>query len=283
MKAHSAEHLDDEQALLVLSDALMEQGDPQGRLIAFMLEEERGTELMRKVKVNVLIRDHAAQWAPAGAKITAFHRGLPTELEWFGATDPHHVSWRSARAIACSLETVPSPSVFEVIRPQLERVSGLNRALLAHVLVAAPPQLASLDVLLFNEAQAEAITRTRARLPALNRLTLRTTLAPLDDSLRDGRLRMVMEASRGLRGVRLSMPRLSLALIDECLALAPKLDLQFVIPWRDVLQDAQIPLVVDPRRRLLHVPQSLWFDTQLRDFLATLYGLLGEELQVVRD
>jgi hypothetical protein len=54
MHARAAENLDDDHLLLVLSDALMEKGDPQGRLIAFMLEEERATDLMRKVKVHAL-------------------------------------------------------------------------------------------------------------------------------------------------------------------------------------------------------------------------------------
>jgi predicted Zn finger-like uncharacterized protein len=283
MLTHAADHLDDEQPLLVLSDALMERGDPRGRLIAFMLEEERQSDLMRKVKVNVLTRDHAAQWAPPGARITGFHRGLPADLEWSGPTDPHHLAWRSARSLHVTLGRVPKPSFFDVPRPNLRRVSGLNRAFFTHVAAIAPAGLEAIDGQVHTDELLNDAARTLTRMPRLQFATLRSTRQLLDGRLREQHLRSFLEAAgrSSLKGVRLSMPQLPLAVIDSCLAAAPRLSVQFVIPFEDFSR-RPITLGVDPRRRLFLTPAGMFVDYRLRQVCDDLSAMLGETLSIVQ-
>ena len=283
MLAHAADHLDDEQSLLVLSDALMERGDPRGRLIAFMLEEERQSDLMRKVKVNVLTRDHAAQWAPPGARITGFHRGLPADLEWSGPTDPHHLAWRSARSLHVTLGRVPKPSFFDVPRPNLRRVSGLNRAFFTHVAAIAPAGLEAIDGQVHTDELLNDAARTLTRMPRLQFATLRSTRQLLDGRLREQHLRSFLEAAgrSSLKGVRLSMPQLPLAVIDRCLTVAPRLSVQFVIPFGD-FSHRPITLGVDPQRRLFLTPAGMFVDYRLRQVCDDLSAMLGETLSIVQ-
>jgi hypothetical protein len=168
-------------------------------------------------------------------------------------------------------------------RPRLKRVSGLDRKLFDELLAAAPPNLEAVSASISDEPQAESVARARARLPRLAFVRLESTNARFDDSLGEGPLRAVMQAARGLKGLQLSLPRLSLATIDACLALAPQLEVQLLTPWLERISRAPADLRIDPRRRQICLPPRVWLDAQLRTSLAEVGAILGEELSVIEE
>lgn len=280
----AADALDDEEALLVIADALMERGDPRGRLIAFMLQEEREPDLMRKVKINVLIRDHGAEWTPAGARVTGYHRGFPAELEWTGDSDPLHLAWRTARAIDVSVRGLQLRSVFDRPRPRLRRVTGLSPTFFQHVAWSAPANLEELEGFVHTERLLSDVPKLLSRMPKLRRVTLRTTNDTFDPSLEASHVKafLTYAASSGLVEARLSAPRLKLTDIDACLNVAPRVEVFFVIPWEDAKGRA-ISLSVDPRRRRLVIPQGAGENALLSDLVADLAQWFGEKLKLARD
>lgn len=253
MIREAAEHLDDDRAMRVLSDALMEHDDPRGLLITLMLEEERQSEPTRKARVDALITDFAPKWAPPGARITGFRRGLPVTFEWNGPTDPQHVAWCSARSIHATLTEVPSASVFDVMRPQLTTITGLQRRLFEHVLGAAPPNLEVIDGEVPTEALLNGLAASFERLTKLEFATARSTHLLVDPGLGEPHLRGALQAAARLKRIRLSLPNLRLDAIDTILASAPQLDVQFIAPWLD-FRDEPITVNVDLRRRTLSMP-----------------------------
>lgn len=276
--------LEDEQALLVASDALMELGDARGRLIAFMLEEERQTDLMRKVKVNVLIRDHAEQWAPPGARFISFRRGLPIDVEWNGPCDPAHHAWRSARNINATLERVPRPSVFDVERPRLTRFTCTNRALFEHVLAAGAKNLEVLDGHIERDQLLEGLATTLSRFSKLRLVTLRSTTQQFDAGLAPIHLRAFLAAASrlpSLKLVRLSMSRLPPAELAACLAVAPGLTVQFVMPWNGV-NEKPCTLGIDTQRMQILLPEGVPTDVLIFELREELAALLGGPLSIVR-
>jgi hypothetical protein len=77
------------------------------------------------------------------------------------------------------------------------------------------------------------------------------------------------------------MPQLPLAVIDSCLAAAPRLSVQFVIPFEDFSR-RPITLGVDPRRRLFLTPAGMFVDYRLRQVCDDLSAMLGETLSIVQ-
>lgn len=275
----AAEHPDDEQALLVLADALMEHGDPRGHLIAFTLQEEQESEVHRKVKVNVIVRDHLAKWEPPGGVIRRLHRGFPVELAWVGPSPPEHLAWCSAETIQVRIQELPERSVLDVPRPRLRRLTELNGELLRHVAEVAPPHLEGLEARLTVRELAEEASKALAKLHGVRRATLATTTEAADERLTEAALRSALTALPRLERVQLSLPRLHFATIARAVQLVPELDVQFLVPWED-LPGRTLQLVVDPRRRVLRIPTgSQRFGEPLAEVLAAL-SFLGERLQV---
>jgi hypothetical protein len=280
MFARAAEAPEDEQLLLVLSDALMERGDARGRLIAFMLEEERGSELMRRVKVNVLIRDNERNWAPPGAKITAFDRGLPSELEWSGPTDPEHLAWRSARSLHVTLERPPEDSVFEIARPNLRAITGLSAEMMSHVLSLAPKGLRELSGRCRRDHLA-ALSGALSRFPQLEELSLQTVLQGSDARLLPEHVAALAPSVSKLKRLRITLPRISfreLELLKQ--RFAAGLDLKFLVPL-NVLASQTAMLLLDVDQRALLVPRGSKVP-QAELLRRSLSEFLGEELTLVR-
>lgn len=280
MLERGADHPEDEAHLRVLSDALMEQNDPRGRLISLQLEEELGSDLMRKVKVNVIARDHGPGWSPPGARILSFHRGFASDLEWTGETDPEHVAWRSARHVRCTMQQVPSRSVFDVQRPNLRRVSGLHRPLLRHVFEARPPNLEELDGAIHRDEllQGELATQLE-RFPRLRRVSLRTTQLEFDRELSPLHLRSFLSRATRLERVRLTMPFLPFLALETACAVAPSVLVQFIVPF--TLVERQYPLVLEPRTATLRAPANLE-GLLFHEFVNDLSNALGRRLTVVK-
>ena len=261
------EAFDDVDTLRVLSDALQERGDPRGRLLAMQLDEELGRDLMRKVKINVLLRDFGPQWAPPGARVLEYRRGIPHSLVWEQAvTDPEHPAWRLVRELDCALTSVPTPSVFDVERPRLRAVTGLSFPMLRHLLDAAPPAIERLD------AQAPAgelvgffIDRL-ARLPRLRELTLRTTRGRIDTTLSGWQLSLLVQRMAQARRLRFSLPAIPLAELDALCAAAPALEVQGLVMLTPST-GGPIELVFDIASRTLRVPRFLGLNA-LTDFVA---------------
>lgn len=280
--ARALESQDDEPALLVVSDALMERGDPRGRLISLMLEEEKQRDLMRKVKVNVLVRDHAASWTPPGARIVSYRRGLPDELEWSGATDPKHFVWQAARSIHVTAERVPPASIFHEPRPRLRRLTGLNRGFFSHVTSLAPENLEFLDAFLDTDDLLGDLAGPLSRLPSLRSVTLRTAKFQFDPRSTPNHVRSFVSsvAHSGLERIRLWLPRFSLVDLLDAISDAPHIHVTFLIAWKSK-RVASFVVEVDVRRRVFLVPQGSLDDQEGRNLGATFEDELGDKLPVV--
>lgn len=270
MHADAVADLDDASGLQVLADALLEQGDPQGELIALALEEERTPSLPRRAKMSALIREHGATWTPPGARITAFHRGLPSELEWSGPTDPAHVGWRAARGIHVALSVPPERSVFELPRPHLRRLTGLQPQLFSHVAAAAPAYVERLEAQLFGSGISEVVD-SLARLSKLRRVSIQTTPELVDLGLDASQVRQFLTGARrlGLEVVRLSLPALTLDVLSALVEEVSSLDLRFVVPCNDRRGQPAL-LAFDVRRRALRVPRHVVFSNV--EWLTTVLG-----------
>ena len=104
---------------------------------------------------------------PPGARIKGFHRGFHSEFEWSAPTDPQHLAWRSARCVTVKLKHAPTNSVLKPARPQLGRILGLNEALFAHVLDAAPSGVETLGALVAGTILGYLALRTRSIWPGV--------------------------------------------------------------------------------------------------------------------
>lgn len=277
---HAAENQHDAQVMQLTSERLREEDDPRGELIALMLEEEQAPDEVRSRTIEALIREHSPAWTPPGARITAFHRGLPSSLEWTDVTDPQHLTWRLARALHVTVTEVPTSSVFDVVRPLLERVTGLERTLMRHVLEMAPPGLQHIEGSVFTDDLLAEVGRGFARMRKLRVATLRSTSQRFDPELQAAHLGAFFQAARRLEQVRLSLPRLAIGELDRCLALAPRLSVHFLVPFEDRQQRVHT-LAVDPRWRQLIVPMEVELG-ELGDLPGELSASLGTELSVVQ-
>lgn len=271
---------DDVALRLVFADWLLERGDPRGRLMALQLEDERSPpDLMRKVKINVLVRDHGPSWCPPGTRPRAFRRGLPSAVEWNAPTDPAHLAWRSIDTVHCALPEGPVPrgSPFAFARPTLRAVTGVDRQLFAHLLAAPLAGLTQLSVR-DVDADAPSLAARALTFPALRTLALRTTAAERDARLGAAQLEQVLRQCATLERLSLSLPALPVAPVLALRArLAPRLTLRFLIDWETL----RLPftLELDPDTGALVVPGHV--PGTVTDYAEELGRELGLRLRVL--
>ncbi len=273
---------DDLDARIVAADWLLERGDPRGRLMSLQLEEERlPPDLNRKVKINVLVRDHGAHWSPPGTRAPAFRRGLLHHVEWVSSTDPQHPGWASVESIRCTRPNVPRAggSAFTAT-PLLKRVTDLSREMLMHLLATRPGRLEELGIALMP-ADFLGLSRVLAPVPNLRALTLRATTNHIDRRVTPEHLESVLAQFPALERLTISLPSGRLdALWRIRNTRAPKLRLEFLVPW-DTGFDRLELLRLDPAAGTVAGPWQGNPGGLVLDFIQMLAEELGQPLRFV--
>lgn len=141
---------DDDEARLVLADALAEAGDPQGELMVLQVAASGRPRGLARGREQDLLRRHGRVWTPPGvvAESAEFVRGLVHRCRWTGPTDPGHLGWVGVAHLTCDLSAPmdPSQSPFARPRPALREVDNLGVYSLPTVRGATLPRLERLSV-----------------------------------------------------------------------------------------------------------------------------------------
>lgn len=221
---------DDDGPRLVLADLLLERGEPRGRFIALQVEHARSPpDLHRKVKMNVLQRDHGARWLPPGvrAETAVFRRGFLHEAEWTSGTAPDHPEWRLVEVLRGAGGEAHGPSVLAVPRPRLRVVTGASALLLAEVLQRPPPGLEELDASVEPQRFVGPFARELKVLPRLRRLGVRWLSSGGGEPVGLVSVLRALGAYRWLDQLALALPPVDVrTLMAQRSAAAPELTLQ---------------------------------------------------------
>lgn len=163
---------DDDQARLVLADALTEAGDPRGEFIVIQVTAPGGRARgMARLKELQLRREQGPGWLPPGVRASTarFRRGFPYEVVLTGPTDPAHPGWRTVERLHVAEVELPSrrSPLGGQVRPALKAVLGCGPGLVQELIAVPPPRLEALSFFCSHEQLWKTVGPGLARLGGL--------------------------------------------------------------------------------------------------------------------
>jgi hypothetical protein len=171
--ASAHEVFDDDVAMAVLADKLIDAGHPQGALMSMQLMRGRAPA---SAEETAFLTHRAKEFLPTGVATFefGFERGFPTEVRWEGPTDPRHAAWLTVKSIvvAPGVHVAPGQTPFTGPLPRLLAMKNASPGVLEFIPRALAQRLETLGLDDSSFELSTSALKQLARMPGLRRLEL---------------------------------------------------------------------------------------------------------------